>query len=213
MTMLRTNQLPVVERQCPECGLNVRTSAGEQTWPIAASLCKHGSWYKCPKLNFTKARRSAQRRANALRRAQRGRLVRPRGAGSGQAVAPTITVTVPTQLSRRGSSAAAPRGWCEGGFIGHRVPPARSVGHPDPKPFLAKRLGQPHSLASRILFRPERSCYAIHVDSADKVAHSRVLAIASPLMTVLTRPFCQCSSAAAPAAGGLRPRGCRWQAR
>jgi hypothetical protein len=41
----------------------------------------------------------------------------------------------------------------------------------DPKAFLPKRLGQPQSLASRILFRPERSCYTIHVDSADNVPH------------------------------------------
>jgi hypothetical protein len=56
----RTNQLPPVEGPCPECGLNVRVSAGDVVPPIAASLCKHPPWLKCPKLDLKKRRRAAR---------------------------------------------------------------------------------------------------------------------------------------------------------
>jgi hypothetical protein len=58
--MFRTSQLPEVENQCPECGLRARASAGVLPWPIAASLCKHQPWHKCPKLNLEKLRGDAR---------------------------------------------------------------------------------------------------------------------------------------------------------
>jgi hypothetical protein len=58
----RTNQLPEMDCQCPECGLNVRGAAGHIVHPSAASLalCKHQPWHECPKLNLEKLRRSAR---------------------------------------------------------------------------------------------------------------------------------------------------------
>jgi hypothetical protein len=56
----RTSQLAAEVKKCPECGLFVRISTGELTWPIAPSLCKHGSWQKCPKLDLAEARRAAR---------------------------------------------------------------------------------------------------------------------------------------------------------
>jgi hypothetical protein len=47
-------------KKCPECGLFVRISEGEISWPIAPSLCKHGTWQKCPKLDLAEAKRSAR---------------------------------------------------------------------------------------------------------------------------------------------------------
>jgi hypothetical protein len=58
----RTSQLPASDERCPECGLNVRISAGVVMPPIGdtASLCKHRPWDKCPKLSLEKLRRSAR---------------------------------------------------------------------------------------------------------------------------------------------------------
>jgi hypothetical protein len=56
----RTSQLPTELKKCPECGLFVRISAGEISFPIAPSLCKHGTWQKCPKLDLPEARQAAR---------------------------------------------------------------------------------------------------------------------------------------------------------
>jgi hypothetical protein len=79
--------------------------------------------------------------------------------------APTIPVMTPIRSALTSRKfGASTSGW-RGGVLSVTQYPARSVGHPgtvrsrddDKKAFPTKRLGQPQSLASRILFRPERS--------------------------------------------------------